>query len=533
VKNTTGGFTLVEMLAALAIAAMMIVGLTELIDGSLEDSRGQQASLYQSQVTEAAAKYVGANYDALLGSAQADAPAVVDLDALKSYLPTGFNAANAYGQTPCVLVLQPAPGKLDALVVTEGGRPVPAKNLAYLAANAGQGGGYIPFDAPDTAKGAFNSWSVPLATYASGNCSGKAADAGHLASARFFDGPGNLSTDFLYRGRVPNHDELNAMTTPLNMRAQAVENTSDSLCSTTDPNSYGRIAVDANGAVLSCQAGIWKRQGSGYWKDPVDTFALLQALPATDNNTGDVRMVKELARAFTWDGADWKAVAVDQNGDLSIPRYLQFDTVVVEGGICDATGQTARDAAGILMSCQGGTWRSAHETELAFNETGSHLVFLKSKNLSYSPAELYTGPITKDTDTGYWDATVDRVVTMTKAGTINANFTTTMYRRMPGGDPSQLQGSLCLELQLIDNDSGKQVGGNWGPCTPYFYNDFALQSVSASQWVPKNTNGYTVRMISSWNLGPQHPGYFYDESIDTDNRNDTPIETVWNINAAS
>lgn len=79
----------------------------------------------------------------------------------------------------------------------------------------GQGGGYISAAAPGIARGA--SWELTTISYRNVACgdttvlTGAAAnDGGHLVSSLFYDGPGQLSTDFLYRDAVPGRPELNA-----------------------------------------------------------------------------------------------------------------------------------------------------------------------------------------------------------------------------------------------------------------------------------------------------------------------------------
>ena len=372
------GFTLIELMGALAIGALMVIGLSAMIDRSLDDSKGQQAALHQAQVSAAALKYISQNYTALAGAggATADSPQAVPVSALVTLglLPASFNASNAYGQTPCLLVLQSQPNRLDALLVTEGGTPIPDKDIAYIAGNAGQGGGYITSDAPAQARGAFGSWSLgasrvqALSTYLSKSCSGTIAARGHLATAIFYDGPGQLSTDFVYRNTVANHPELNQMTTALGMRKVVREDSSDALCSSADASSNGRIAVDAGGVVLSCQSGIWRRHGAGSWKEPVATFADLP--PATaGNQLGDVRMVTALHLAFIWDNGAWCPLAVDQDGNLNVPGNMKAQTVqitqVVNAGTrCEQNGVMAIDASGMGISCQSGIWRKFAESKI-------------------------------------------------------------------------------------------------------------------------------------------------------------------------
>jgi hypothetical protein len=190
-----------------------------------------------------------------------------------------------------------------------------------------------------------------------------ANDGGHLVSSLFFDGPGQLASDYLSRNAVPGRPEANQMNTTIHMMpgtdAQAVEdNALDPRC--TAASGTGKIAVDAFGRVLSCQSGVWKRQGSGSWENPVAAHA---DLPPGGNDAGDVRMVTELNRAFTWNGTDWVALAVDQNGNFSVPGTLtaglvQLNQIVVANTTCSDNGTIARDAAGLTLSCQSGLWRN-------------------------------------------------------------------------------------------------------------------------------------------------------------------------------
>lgn len=316
--STQRGFTLIEIVGAMAIGSIMLIGLTGMIDTSLEDAKGQQAALYQAQVAGAAAKYIETNYSTLLAAAGAT-PVVVTLANLTApaagapYLSPNTAGVNAYGQTPCVLVHKTPAGKLDALIVTYGGQPIEDRSIASVAANAGQGGGYIKQTAWGVAQGA--SWSLNgagLDSFQDATClSRTAADGGHLVSALFFDGPGQLSTDFLYRSAVPGRPELNTMNSPISLADKAVVNKGDA-CGAT-----AAIAVDASKDLLRCDSdGLWNYVTT--WKGPKANYASL--MPTTDK-AGDVRMVLDQKRAFMYDGSgNWVALAVDQNGDLAVPR---------------------------------------------------------------------------------------------------------------------------------------------------------------------------------------------------------------------
>ena len=367
------GMTIIETLGALAIASALLLGVSSMIDASLDDAKGQQAALYQAQVTDAARRYIAANYSTLAAATTGGTTATITLAQLKggSFLSSSFAAANGYGHAPCVLVRQPLAGKLDALVAGYGGRAIPDREVAAAAMLAGQGGGFISAAVPGTARGA--SWERDTTSYQGVSCGGAgaavltgaaAADGGHLVSSLYYDGPGQLSDGFVYRNAVPGRPELNQMNVPLQMGAVAVEDASDARCAGTGDS--GKIAVDASGRVLSCQAGVWRRQGSRYWRDPVAAYA---DLPASGNETGDVRLVSSLGRAFSWSGSAWEALAVDQDGNLRVPDTLsanvvQLKQVVLQNSACTDNGAMARDSAGQTLSCQNGSWRSPRSTRL-------------------------------------------------------------------------------------------------------------------------------------------------------------------------
>jgi type II secretory pathway pseudopilin PulG len=330
-KRTQQGMTVIEAMAALAIATMLLLGLSTMIDASLDDVKGQQTALYQEQVTNAANKYITANYTALVSSTAGGTVDTITIAQLKAggFLSNSFSDTNAFSQTPCVLVRQPAAGKLDALVATRGGQAIPDRDLPLVAMYAGQGGGYISSAAPATARGA--SWSLVTTNYLNVACGGAGADVltgagsdgGHLVSSLFYDGPGQLSTDFLYRDAVPGRPELNKMNTSLTMAAPIIMEGSALVTPGAACGSSASFGMDdATRSLLACgKDGKW--QAVSTWKEPVQNYS---DLPTTGNTSGDVRMVKALSRAFTYDGSGWVALAVDQNGNMSVP-----DTLTVYG----------------------------------------------------------------------------------------------------------------------------------------------------------------------------------------------------------
>lgn len=328
------GTTIIEILGAVAVGSLMLVGLTSMIDASLDDTKGQQAALHQARVAEAARKYISANYQTLKDTAhEPDIVVTFSVSDLisQNFLPAGFSLSNNYNQSTCILVRQPVQGsgKLEALVVTTGGNQIEDRHIRVIAANSGEGGGYIAATAPTTAQGA--SWSISTADYDNIPCavggtnvlSGTSTDAGHLVSNLFYDGPG--FTDFLYRYEIDGRPDLNKMYTPLRFTDDAIVAEGDA-CGT-----HAAIATDSSRNLLRCGSnGLWTQMT--FWKNPVADYAALGDLPAGEKAAGDVRMTLDTKRGFMYDGTNWVALAVDQDGNLTVPNNLTVGNDVDSGG---------------------------------------------------------------------------------------------------------------------------------------------------------------------------------------------------------
>lgn len=327
------GIALIEVLGVLMIAAMLLAGISSMVDTNLEDTKAQQTALYQTQMATAASRYLSDNYAAIAVGANLNQTLAVPLGVLQtaSVLPPGMGAANPYGQTPCLLVrpriksaLAPDTIVLDALVVTEGAaaQAIPERILAFAAANAGAGGGFISARSAGTAQGSSGAWSLSTATapslsnFTATRCSASGAGGGSLATLLYFDGPGQAA-DFLYRDKVDGMPSLNQMNTPIAMGAGAAV-TAGAACT------GAAIAVDASRNVMNCGGdNTWQQVASlSSWKEPVPNYDDLRTTPTPKD--GDVRMVTSLGRAFTYMQASgqWTALAVDQNGDMTVPRDL-------------------------------------------------------------------------------------------------------------------------------------------------------------------------------------------------------------------
>lgn len=376
------GFSLLEMMGAMAVATAMLLGLTYWIDMGVEDSKGQQAALYQKRFADGIGKFIqDPTWNAYIkANATTTVPVKVTMSTLTAgnFMPPGSGAMNAYGQTPCGLIYYSnVSDRIDALITTEGGTPIPEKQLAYVASNAGDGAGFISNTTPTLAKGAYGGWSVTLSAYtdatAAKNCSGTPAGAGRMATMVFREASGTLQSEFLYRHQVPGRPDLNTMNTPLIMSASTVQ-TSNTACPTN-----GAIARDTNGAVLSCQSGLWKSQGSAYWQDPVANVAALptcDAAAAWQTRIVQTPTVGTGPRAYTCNGATWNALSVDDSGNLTAAGSVAVGGAIGAGitttstlGAACAAGSIAKTTAGAILYCDTNTftYRQASAGQMAAN----------------------------------------------------------------------------------------------------------------------------------------------------------------------
>ncbi len=349
-RRTDCGFSLLELLLAVVMMAMVILGVAAIVSRQGDEANANVVALQIKTIGDAASEYIKDNYGALLANtAAANSKVIITLPMLTNagYLGAGFNAANSFNQNMCVVVRRSAnaANNLLGLVVTEGGAAIDDLTLGQIAATIGGPGGGVYGLNPTQVTGALGAWNFPTNTFAGAtvagalpgsqlagrNCSGAAGNvvlaAGHPTMSLWFaDGASRSASGTLYRNAVVGQPELNTMNTPLIMGAATVQ-TVGNACATN-----GAIARDANGAVLSCASGVWAK-GSAFWGDPVANLAALGACNAAV--AGKMVMVRSTAGAafnthpyvpYTCDGAGtWKAVAIDQNGDLNVRGTFHAD----------------------------------------------------------------------------------------------------------------------------------------------------------------------------------------------------------------
>ena len=293
---------------ALLISLLFMASLMKLENGAHQDTI-QLAVAQQAQGLEkAAAGYITRYQAQLLAATTASTPATITVPMLvaTNFLPASTQATDIYGQTWQVEVLQPTSGDLQAFLITTG-RTIDNLTGVNIAQEIGSNGGFYPLPSSvypaGTIVGTGGAWNEPAGSWQVGQ--------GELAV--YVDTSGDTSADYLYRNAVPGDLQANTMNTPLIM--SAIESSGASCTSS------GAIAQDGTGSLLSCQSGTWQAVGGGQWKAPVASYG---TLPGSGNKTGDVRLTMDTDRAYAWNGSTWNALAVDQNGNLTVPNNATF-----------------------------------------------------------------------------------------------------------------------------------------------------------------------------------------------------------------
>lgn len=294
------------MLAALAITLLVGKGFAGIMAEHRATQSVNETAEHMEKVSSAVASYLKDNYAALTATLPLNGPAqTIGLDTLKNtgYFSSTLSELNPYGQAYSVRVRYITQGfgantrdVIEPLIVTEGGREIPDRDLLRIAGKM-QAGGAVRSTEPSMAIGNAGGWQVPLSDF------GGSPGAGHLAIGLFYSDAGMLE-DYLYRHDVPGRPEVNQMATDLNMAQNAIRFTA------------------ANGE------SVWMENDTGrlHWVDRA-------------TNT-------ELASLDTTSG-DFSAA-----GRLTGGEHLLLQGIAVEGEECSPNGLIGRNEEGLILSCQ-------------------------------------------------------------------------------------------------------------------------------------------------------------------------------------
>lgn len=210
-------------------------------------------------ILTAAQEYIKAYYSQVEANASPTKPATITVPMLESTgkLSTAYKTLNPWAQKWEVQVLEPSPGKLQALLLSYGGAKIPERIAPEIATEVGAAGGFVPYQGeygnlgPSIAQGAYGHWSVSMAGYAD-------PGSGHLAALLAFN-HGNLENDYLYRVAVPGHPKLNTMETALNMGKNNINAASNISAAkgAIEIGTGGTTACNANARLHLAGSQVW------------------------------------------------------------------------------------------------------------------------------------------------------------------------------------------------------------------------------------------------------------------------------------
>ena len=272
----------------------------------------------------------------------------------QGFLPPGTKATDAMGDPISVQYTANGSGNVTGYVVAQGNYRYPDPDAGEILLDLGDRGGYVPQvtlpgQVAGTIYGTGDTWQSPAPA---------GINPGSI-DVKVESNAAQQADDSRFLWRVPAPTAAgNTMSTPLILGAVETPGAS---CANT-----GAIAQDGTGALVSCQGGTWESVGGGHWRAPVATYA---ALPASGNQNGDVRLTLDTDRAFAWNGGSWVALAVDQNGDLTVPRHLTAEN----GGVSTSTscsGQGSLTAGDITMTTDNGCGVSGSAIQMGSPVTG-------------------------------------------------------------------------------------------------------------------------------------------------------------------
>lgn len=353
------GNMLLQAGIALAVVLYLAPGAIDRYAGWQQEKVWTNTASHLSFVSDAGKRYVRDNRDTLLTQV-AGGPVVITGATLRTqgYLPAGFSLTNDSGQTYQLAVAKDPgqSGQLVAFVLTTGGSEIPYKGLRQIATDTEGMGGYVwP---ANTAVGANGGWQAKLGDY------GLSGQQGRLAAFLSADvlGTDADESDRLYRYQVTGRPDLNRMHTAIDMNSNDINNGGTVNAATgaftgkvtagTDVTAGNNLTagngITANNDIRSNNGWIITGGSKGWMNETYGGGFYMS----------DDQWVRSVNNKSIYTGGQVLGGTVRAGGRLSTGDVLQLDAVNTAGAGCSPNGLVSRDAAGGILSCQDGVWKT-------------------------------------------------------------------------------------------------------------------------------------------------------------------------------
>ena len=255
------GFNLLEVGMALSVTALALAGLNQLGSNATTQLKDQATAARLSQVYQAANSYMQANSATLIANpaitaggggtlaiaiGKTTAGAGIPPNSVQSggFLPASFVDVNPYGQSHELLIQQPTPGNLVAIVTSYGGQPIKDNDLGSIGTKVGANGGFMMATPPPnipggTISGTFGGWSSAAAGWNAGAAS---PAVGHVMATLNQTAP---ITDYLDRYNIGVPD-ANRMHTNIDVNNQNLNNVLNTDTTTVGNTRGNAVTVQSN-----------------------------------------------------------------------------------------------------------------------------------------------------------------------------------------------------------------------------------------------------------------------------------------------
>lgn len=420
-RRQQSGFTMIELIGVLIIAAILSVGYMVVQRGSASERRATLAAEHALVLIPAVQDYIKANSVSLRAAATPTVAVTVTPTQLfaGTGLAQGFALTNAFGQSFVVRINEPTAGRLDALILYSGGRELDYDAMRTTADAIGFAGGFVSAENPAVATGGRGQWTRDLASF------GGAVGVNRIAVGVFAETAKQVD-DFLHRSATPGRLDLNQMSTNIDMSSNdinrartvtgvdvnatngvlannvalgksqfgAVTNPSETI--QTGPSNNLRINVGsreiasfgndgmtrlngdsstdgnfyANGNIMSMHevSGATLRANDAYVSGSYQTSGdggLYWGKYGTGLYMNEPGWIKTLGNTGLATGGTMEAGELHSTGQLQVDsrakigEFLQLGGVASRDSACDTNGLIAREASGAALFCTNGVWRSA------------------------------------------------------------------------------------------------------------------------------------------------------------------------------